>query len=526
MEARWQDYLKLGAWSLVLFALCYLLNTRHNRFPFFYHPDEPRKVEQVMTGDWNYHHPMLLLTTTKLAVDGLNVPKKEQRVVETGRRVSAAFMAAAVVAFSLLAYLWRGWAAAFTAGLALMMHHQCYELAHYMKEDSALLMGVSFAFLAALAYSQAPSSWRAVVLGASVGLAISGKYIGVVVLGVALPVIWFHSEGKRPARYVYFTLVLVAVIAAVNLPLLLHPETFRHSLDREMESVIEGQGDVTRRVPHALYWNVFIDNTTPLIWLFLVGFFVIRWHRRDGLTLTQRLIAGFPIAFTLLLSFSPKENDRYFLPATALFTFIACLGAIDSPRLVQAAWKVFGLPHPERAMSGRWRTRAVAVAIFALVALQVVGWGKPGWISYDAAFQRDDKADLIAWMHANLPADAVVAADGTAGLVDPKKKKNLARRQAVTQKLLVSKLAADFGTIEELHGMGVNYVVVSESSYGKFFRSDLRAKDDKDQKYTAGRAFYEHLLREEEPLFDRERGTVIYLHPGIRVYAMPEAHGA
>jgi hypothetical protein len=37
-------------WSIALFCACLALNTRHNRFPYYYHPDEPGKVEQIMEG--------------------------------------------------------------------------------------------------------------------------------------------------------------------------------------------------------------------------------------------------------------------------------------------------------------------------------------------------------------------------------------------------------------------------------------------------------------------------------------------
>ena len=62
--------------------------------------------------------------------------------------------------------------------------------------------------------------------------------------------------------------------------------------------------------------------------------------------------------------------------------------------------------------------------------------------------------------------------------------------------------------------------MVSETSYGRFFRGDLHAKESGDAKYQRGKAFYEQLIREGELLFERDRGTVIYLHPGIRVYRL------
>ena len=74
----------LGA--LLLFAASLALNGQHHRFPYFRHPDEPDKAQQILDGEWNYHHPMLLLATTKLCVELTGVPRNAQAIVETGER--------------------------------------------------------------------------------------------------------------------------------------------------------------------------------------------------------------------------------------------------------------------------------------------------------------------------------------------------------------------------------------------------------------------------------------------------------
>src|SRR5579871_6184541 len=125
----------LSVYGVLLFVAALFLDTRYHQFPYFYHPDEGVKVEQLRTSEWNYHHPMLLLSTTKLVMNLVGVAPIEQRIVETGRWVSAGFTALAVVALSLLAFAWRGWGAAVATGLALLLHHQLFELSHYLKED-------------------------------------------------------------------------------------------------------------------------------------------------------------------------------------------------------------------------------------------------------------------------------------------------------------------------------------------------------------------------------------------------------
>ncbi len=501
---------KLLLWALALFAATFALHTRHNAFPFFYHPDEPGKVEQIIRGEWNFHHPMLLLATTKIAVEIAGVPRREQAVVQAGRAVSAGFMAVAVVALSLLAYAWRGWVPALAAGGALMCHHQFFELAHYLKEDSALLAGFSLTFLMLLACWWRPTMSRVTLLGIACGLAVSGKYLGVLALALALPILWYAPE-RRAARFGVFAGALVATFVVVNLPLFLHLATFRESFGREMDLVVKGQRGLTRSVPHFQYWNVFIDNTTPAIWGLLAIFLHARWKERRSLSLPEWMIIVFPFAYALALSFSPKTNDRYFLPATALFTLQAALGTADLAHAF--AWR-----HTRR----RWLAGAVTV----LLVFQLVSPPRPvHWhhlAEYWRAFQNDDNVDLIQWVRAELPADAVIAKDNRVALPDPTKKKHANRYGAIPQKVIAERFAADVGAFEELRSKGVTHVAVSESDYGRFFLKGLRPQEGERADFERRKAFYETLLRDGELLFERDRGTVIYLHPGVRVYRLIE----
>ncbi len=499
----------LAAWALALFAACLALHTRHNGFPFFYHPDESAKVEQVLTGAWNFHHPMLLLSTTAAVVKVLGIVPAEQPVVEAGRWVSAAFIAGAVVALALLAYAWRGWTAALAAGGALLLQHQLFELAHYLKEDSALLLGVALSFLASFAFAQRPNAWRAALLGAAVAVAVSGKYIGVGVLAVALPVLWC-APGGRGRRLAFFGAALAAVLLLVNLPLLLHLEAFGQSFGREMGAVVHGQSGMTRAVPHTQYWNIFRDNTTPVIWVLLAVFLAARWPERRTVALAAWLIIAFPFAYAVALSFSPKSNDRYFLPATAVFTLLAAFGAVDAARLL-ARW----LPL-------RWALAGCAAALVGGQAASPpppLDW--PAFAEYFAAFQHDDNAEFIAWIKANLPPDAVIAKDSRIKLPVAGSRENLRRYAPLPQQVLAKRYAADFGTIEDLRARGVTHLAVSQTDYGRFLLPGLIPQQGEAGDFARRKAFYEALLRDGDLSFGRERSAVLYLHPGIRLYRLP-----
>jgi len=491
----------LVLWSLALFTAALLLNTRANTFPYFYHPDEGEKAAQLITGNWNFHHPMLLLTTAKTAINLAGVPLREQSVVEAGRWVSAAFAAAAVVALSLLAFAWRGWVAAISAGLALLLHHQFFELSHYVKEDTALLFGVACTFLAAYLCWQRPTPARAVALGVAAACAISGKYLGVCVLAVGLPVLWFAPGAGRNARLMWFAGALLIGLLIINLPVMTQPGAFGQSFDRELQLAVHGQSGTTRSVPHTLYWNIFRDNTTPVMWGLLLVFLVARWRERRSVTLVEWLIIAFPFAYAVALSFSPKSNDRYFLPATGILTMLAAFGVLDGARLLS------------RWVPLRWATAALALA---LVAAQL-----PSWLRYEAAFQNDDNRELFDWVKTHLPPDAVIAKDSRVQLPSPKNTRVSEHFGLLPQTILAAKFAADLGSIRELRKRGVTHLAVSDSDFGRFFLRGLRPKKNDEDAFERRKNFYKKLLRDGDLLFVTERGTVLYLHPGLRLYRIP-----
>ena len=246
------------------------------------------------------------------------------------------------------------------------------------------------------------------------------------------------------------------------------------------------------------------------MWVLLAVFLAARWRERRAVSLAEWLMLAFPFAYAIALSFSPKSNDRYFLPATAVFTLLAALGAVDAARLLA------------RRMPLRW---ALAGCAAVLVAAQTVSAPPPlDWhtlAEYFAAFQHDDNAEFIAWIKAELPPDAVIAKDSRIQLPDPGNAKDLRRFAPLPQKILAERYVADLGTMDELRARGVTHLAVSESDYGRFLLTGSIPQKGEAEDFARRKAFYETLLRDGKPIFQRERGTVLYLHPGIRLYRLP-----
>ncbi len=496
------DFRKLPVfvWAVVLFFATLLLHTRHNTFPFYYHPDEPSKVEQVMgTRAWNFHHPMLLLTTTKLAAMATRATTAQQ-VVETGRWVSAVFTASAVVALSLLGMLARGRLAGVGMGLVLMLHHQLFELSHYMKEDTALLFGLALSILAAHGYVRQPSGRWALLLGGGCALAISGKSLGVLALIFAVPALWPSARRRQDGFTAIIT--LAAVLIFINLPLLRDWRTFSTSFVREAQLVVEGQGQITQNVPHGNYWNVFLSNSTPVMWLLLLAALGGAWRRRTKLTTMEWITLAFPFAYAVALSFLPKDNDRYFLPATALLSMLAVLGAAELAR-----WFNSHEPLAER------------IAIALLVAAQLPSWteDRGGLVRYWQAFERDDNAELVEWLRKEVPSDQIIAKDNKVRL--PTTSRRNEDVPLLPHEVRSKEYAADIGSLADLHAQNVAYVLITDSTFQKFDREGLKPKVKDTADFDRRKLFYA-ALRREDPVKRWPRSTVIYLHPGIEVYRL------
>lgn len=492
------------AFALLLLIGSLFLFTRNNDFPYFYHPDEPGKVEQLLSGKWNFHHPLLMLMSARIAVKFNGAEPTNQSAVVLGRTFSALFAAFSLVLFFWLAHKPLAEGSALVVAFLLLFHHQFFELAHYFKEDTALLIGIAFTLVAIQKFWQAPGRGSAALLGFACAVAISGKYTGGVMLLLAIPAILLApaSGWRRVSAVVFFLAVFLIGFAVINFPFLQSLDTFTSSFGRELGMVVHGQEGMTRSIPHAQYWNVFHDNINPVLLVFLVSHVVTFWRTRHHRSLPEWMTLLFPFAYVLALSFSPKSNDRYFLPATAIFTYLAGLGVVDVARWLSDR---FGISSK--------RTLALCTAV-------AIGSQMPSFYRYWNAFQIDDRADLRAWIETHLPANAVLVIDPRCGLPSPDRTDDLKRQSPLPQKVLRKKYAADFGSLEELRTQGVTHVVVSQSDYGRFFLKSLRPHDAYREKYEANRLFYERLFKEGKLLWKRQRGKVIYLHPGVEVYAL------
>ena len=497
-----QQTLQIWLFAALLFAAGLGLFTRSNGFPFYAHPDEPGKVAQVQTGQWNFNHPMLMLTTARLAVrasDGNST--NPQHVVEVGRWVSAGFAAAAVALLAAFVWALGGRFAGMTAGLLLLTHHQLFELSHYFKEDTALLFGLSAWLLGLALYVKRPHWTTAALVGVGAALAVSGKYVGAFAPLLSLWVIPSCAQpGRRGAETGVFLGAFAAVFGFINLPLLLQLATFKSSFHREIGFVVHGQRGMTRSVPHTVYLSAFRDNVPFLLWFFIALFLKNFWshnHQRHALGWVLLL---FPFVFLAVLSFSPKTHDRYFLPATALFVCLAALGA--GQLRARAAWR-----------------NATLVLVGLAVGLQIAGLPKHDLRSYYRAFQTDDRAELTAWLNLHYPT-AVIAQDRRTLLPTAEEKRFFPYQPALSARVLDEPLDK-IADLAALRTRGVTLVALCQGDFGGYDLKSLRPQRGNEEAWLKTGEFYWMLREGRKPVWERPRGLVTYLHPGLMVYTLP-----
>ncbi len=499
--------LQIALAAALFFAAGIALFTRENQFPFFRHPDEPVKVAQVQTGKWNFHHPMLLLSTARLAVAATSVDRgNPQAVVETGRWVSAGFAAGAAALLAAAIWLAAGRVAGIATGLLLLTNHQLFELAHYFKEDTALLFGIGAWFFSLALYERKTGWGRAALLGVGAALAVSGKYVGAFAPLLSLFVLARPAlGGRRWPCYAAFAVALTAALVLLNAPMLQSRAASGAGLHREVGLVVHGQRGMTRSVPHGVYLSAFRDNLHSALWPLIAVTLWSAWRRRklETLSITEAATLLIPIAFLLALSCSPKTHDRYFLPATALFLCSAALG------LKALGQKPAALP---------------PLLLLVAAGLQFAGQPRHDLLSYYRAFQTDDRADLAAWLNARAAKgkDDVIAQDRRTQLPSAEHAALLAYQPKLSARVLPQDLEK-CGGMDELRAQGVTLAALCQDDFGRFELKSLRPRKDADQEaYRRTAVLYQALRAGRAPLWERPRGLVLYLHPGLMVYPMPE----
>ena len=201
---------------IVLIVLAIAIYAMGLPLPAGLHPDELGKVNQILSGQYNYLHPLLLLHVGTAANSLLGISDPVQ-LLDALRFLMLGFSALALLATFLLAgEFLEGW---YRHGVVLLLattpmfaHH-----AQYLKEDIVLLPFLLGGLWATLVWRRKSLFVWAFIAGIFLGLACASKYIAVLLV---LPMtVGFWRDRKSLALMLltaFFLYILLMMPAVLN----------------------------------------------------------------------------------------------------------------------------------------------------------------------------------------------------------------------------------------------------------------------------------------------------------------------
>jgi hypothetical protein len=496
--------------------------TRANTFPFYGHADEPGKAEQVLYGKRNFNHPVLMLNSAALVNAVVGQKDDFNRATLIGRWAVAAYAAGAVALLSLLvarlmgdlSVPMRGLVFA-TSGLVIASTPQLVEFAHYFKEDPVLCFGLAAFLVAAEAFGRRPSRGTLLALVLAMSLAASGKYLGALVLPLGLWLIWRRAS---PSWWSYRVPVLVAAGAVfllgfflINYQGIRGIESLADSIVEETQKSLDRPDGIDRPIPNSMGWTMLVETTTRPIWLFLIaglGSLLLAWRRLRPVEVFLVLI---PLVFAVIICFTDKMAERYFLPVS---TLVSCIAAIGLIRLAQ--WGAHRQP----------RGRVFVAGALALIGAGLVIQSRAATIqNFWQQHEGDPRRDMVIFIRDHLPDDAKILSDKRARLPNAEQPENNVYRIDFPQEVVLaehSQFAADYAPFEELKARGITHVALCEPDWGRFFINDGQQPiSSTDPKVLSRIAFYSQVLKQGRLVWESPAREINIVWPGLRLYELP-----
>ena len=504
----------LGPWPIaILFALCSLfLVTRNNDYPYYYEKDAYSKVDQVVTGHRNFYHPLLMLNTADAVLRITGMERTPQNAVMAGRWSIAVFAAVAIGALSILAFRLEGRAAAICVGALLTVHPLYFELAHFFKEDPALIVGLALSFLAMQVFWERRTPASAGFLGVAAAIAVSGKYVGVAALAMSVVLfICARRDEKQVVRWGAFLGAYIGVFCIINYQLVLNIDHFSQGFGTEIN-------DLTREnkvedIPHlAQSWKVLVKTLSATLALLVISQ-IIHHIRNHGSNPVRWLLFLYPIIFFNVLMWSPRLFTRHFLPVV---TFLLVLAGMGIPLVTTWLLKITRKP----------RFLRLPLSLLILILIYRIDL-KTEFRHQYRAFTNLTREILIEKINENIPKDAVIAADTRIYLVD--REGNPRLTQPVEQKVITRKRLSMFGSLEELRKLGVTHVAAHGIDSRALFKPEADDADDENtespengsgKKGYRNPQFYQNLEKNAKLLWEIQVKGNSYITPELRFYEL------
>jgi hypothetical protein len=379
----------------VAIALSVGLNLWNLTFPLGYHFDEPKKVDFVLSGRQDFHHPILMLELGRV-VNEVWAADDRSGVALRGRLVSALGGAAipAAVWFLCLRLMPAGWsllAGVTTAALPIVAIH-----AHYFKEDvlfTACALWALVAWRQLLEWDDWPA---ALVWGLAAGLACAAHYKGLLLVVLPLVGPWIvpvRSRVSHLGRWSAACLLAGLVFCLVNWPALSDPDALFRGARHEFNHAREGHTLVVQPwmvgFTFHLRHSLFPGMGPAVLGLGLARMAWAAWSWKK-VSLTERVLWIVSVVHYLAIECSPSKPEpdygRYALlnaPPLAIFAVLALIAAVRrlparsqpwAARLgglflagipiADSALLIHGLDHDTRAEADLWLGQQTSGPLF------------------------------------------------------------------------------------------------------------------------------------------------------------------
>jgi len=507
--------LALLGWCVLVFWSCRF----EAGFPMNYHWDEMSKSAQVKEGWRNLFHPLFILNTTEAWVDATSDKSVETytAITQTGRALSALWVALAVWCVAILAWRQGGWVAAFMVAVLSGLSLAALEAGHVFKEHSALLLGIAVALLGMDAYAEKRNNRRALWMGLAVGFALATKYGAVVVLPFWVWMLLLRpDDGSNKTRNALLSVAgFVAAFVVVNF----HPAWFSggahfgQAMQGEVSLLIHGHHGAGAAIPHRIFWERWklavpaVCFWTAMIAPWVVAALACRAKEGRAVSLARAGLLFAALANTVAISFVAKLSHEYLWPS--LFFMSLPIGVLAGCA-VRLAGESFGVKY-------------IAPATVAVVAGFAVLLQGPlaSWSALMKGFQMDARRDLVRYIEREVPPDALIAQDQFVGLYCEGDLFLIEVEKQVPNRVIGDYFLADMGTVAELKARGVRYVAINMEQGCHYLEMKLISPTSGEE-FRRRQQFYQDLEREAELVWESKGGEPVQKRPWLRLYRMRE----
>ncbi len=309
---------------VVLGLVTFHLYSTHVSFPSHFHADEYKKLHFALTGNDDFHHPILMIQLMR-AAGTLTGATTRESMRNLGRRLSAIYTVAAVVlCFAFYRYfMGPGWA--FAAALAVGVSPILVVHAHYVKEDSIFLATAMATLWALPGFMKNPGSRpRTVVLGIAMGFALAAQYKAVILIVIAwcLPLaVPIRDTTQFRKSLCLATMLALCAFALICYPLFGKIGVFGTGLTDQIGHALSGHKIKIYAIPETFTFHLRRSLagglTLPLLGVCLAG--LLAQLRGWGRTNPQlRMVVLYTAAFYLTAELSPSKPGpdfmRYMVP--------------------------------------------------------------------------------------------------------------------------------------------------------------------------------------------------------------------